>query len=163
MKREPLNGLGLQIKFGPEDSLGTSRKETRKAKNKLIIFFLNEDEKGRRKEVGGERILPVILASQSSHIIWLPIEDRLGFRRERPSTYVCTCCVHPASVCADVAAPLTPAQPPYLQVGSRIPLSAVALLTPPSSSVSASPLGSLPLPLRGLQRDPVARSPVLAF
>lgn len=39
MKREPLNGLGLQIKFGPEDSLGTSRKETRKAKNKLIIFF----------------------------------------------------------------------------------------------------------------------------
>lgn len=120
-------------------------------------------ESGRRKEVGGERILPVILASQSSHIIWLPIEDRLGFRRERPSTYVCTCCVHPASVCADVAAPLTPAQPPYLQVGSRIPLSAVALLTPPSSSVSASPLGSLPLPLRGLQRDPVARSPVLAF
>lgn len=34
---------------------------------------------GRRKEVGGERILPAILASQSSHIIWLPIEDRLGF------------------------------------------------------------------------------------
>lgn len=51
------------------------RKQGRQKKKK------NESERGGGKEVGGERILPAILASQSSHIIWLPVEDRLGSSR----------------------------------------------------------------------------------
>lgn len=76
LKGEPLNGLGLRIKFVRGDSLGTSRKEAGKAKEKK-----KREREGRGKEVGGERILPAILASQSSHIIWLPVEDRLGSSR----------------------------------------------------------------------------------
>lgn len=46
LKEEPLNGLGLRIKFVRGDSLGTSRKEAGKAKEKKK----NESERG-----GGRR------------------------------------------------------------------------------------------------------------
>lgn len=77
-------GCGLSFDAGtacehPGRKPGRQKKKKRKKKKEKE----NESEKGRRKEVGGVRVFPAILASQSSHIIWLPVEDKLG-----------TSCVH---------------------------------------------------------------------